>query len=56
MKSFEKLLEPYHIGSVKPRNRIIKTDEGLLITTKGGEKQTLQADSIIEGFTQGDVL
>ena len=25
MKRFEKLLEPYHIGSVKTRNRIIKT-------------------------------
>jgi 2,4-dienoyl-CoA reductase (NADPH2) len=25
MKKFEKLLEPYHIGSVKTRNRIIKT-------------------------------
>jgi 2,4-dienoyl-CoA reductase-like NADH-dependent reductase (Old Yellow Enzyme family) len=25
MKRFEKLLEPYHIGSVKTRNRLIKT-------------------------------
>lgn len=30
MKQFEKLLEPYHIGSVKTRNRIIKTGASAL--------------------------
>jgi 2,4-dienoyl-CoA reductase (NADPH2) len=30
-KRFEKLLEPYHIGSVKTRNRIIKTASGMFL-------------------------
>jgi 2,4-dienoyl-CoA reductase (NADPH2) len=30
MKRFEKLLEPYHIGSVKTRNRLIKTGASTL--------------------------
>ena len=30
MKRFEKLLEPYHIGPVKTRNRIIKTGASMM--------------------------
>ena len=32
---FEKLLEPYHIGSVKTRNRIIKSAAGLQYWVQG---------------------
>jgi pyruvate/2-oxoglutarate dehydrogenase complex dihydrolipoamide dehydrogenase (E3) component len=70
---FKKLLEPYHIGPGKTRNRMIKTAagtsfwapgehrisekgkafyeaitaKGLNIVTQEGERQTIEADTII---------
>jgi len=33
---FEKLLEPFQIGQVKTRNRIIKPAQGMVLNEKGG--------------------
>jgi len=52
---FEKLLEPYHIGSVKTRNRIIKSAAGLQYWVQGDNPVTKKAFHFFEALAKGGV-
>jgi 2,4-dienoyl-CoA reductase (NADPH2) len=52
---FEKLLEPGHIGSVKTRNRIIKTGAGLLIWRENDLHMRDEVKAFYEGIARGGV-
>jgi 2,4-dienoyl-CoA reductase (NADPH2) len=52
---FEKLLEPYHIGSVKTRNRLIKSGAGLRYWANGDNPVTEKAKCLYESFAKGGV-
>ena len=52
---FEKLLEPYHIGSVKTRNRLIKSGAGLRYRANGDNPVTEKAKVSHESFAKGGV-
>lgn len=54
-KRFEKLLEPYHIGSVKTRNRIIKSAAGLQYWVQGDNPVTKKAFHFFEALAKGGV-
>jgi 2,4-dienoyl-CoA reductase-like NADH-dependent reductase (Old Yellow Enzyme family) len=50
---FDKLLEPYHIGKVKTRNRIVKTAAGMSYQTDEYMNETSKA--FYEGLAKGGV-
>jgi len=52
---YEKLLEPYHIGSVKTRNRIIKSAAGLQYWVQGDNPVTKKALYFFEALAKGGV-
>lgn len=52
---FEKLLEPYHIGSIKTRNRIIKSAAGLQYWVQGDDPVTKKAFHFFEALSKGGV-
>lgn len=52
---FEKLLEPYHIGSVKTRNRIIKSAAGLQYWVQGDNPVTKKALYFFDALARGGV-
>jgi 2,4-dienoyl-CoA reductase (NADPH2) len=52
---FEKLLEPYHIGSIKTRNRIIKSAAGLQYWAHGDNPVTRKAFHLYEALARGGV-
>jgi 2,4-dienoyl-CoA reductase (NADPH2) len=52
---FERLLEPYHIGSVKTRNRIIKSAAGLQYWIQGDNPVTKKALYFFEALAKGGV-
>jgi len=54
-KKFEKLLEPYHIGSVKTRNRIIKTGAGMFMWHEDDLHMNEAIKSFYEGMARGGV-
>jgi 2,4-dienoyl-CoA reductase (NADPH2) len=54
-KRFEKLLGPGHIGSVKTRNRIIKSAAGLWYWGKGDNPVTEKVKCLYEAFARGGV-
>jgi 2,4-dienoyl-CoA reductase (NADPH2) len=52
---FEKLLEPYKIGSIKTRNRIIKSAAGLQYWVNGDNPVTSKALHLYEALAKGGV-
>ena len=52
---FEKLLEPYHIGSVKTRNRIIKSAAGLRYWGSGENPVSEKIKCLYEAYARGGV-
>ena len=52
---FEKLLEPYHIGSVKIRNRIIKSAAGLRYWGPAENPVSERVKSLHEAYARGGV-
>lgn len=52
---FARLLEPYSIGSVKARNRIIKSAAGLWYWGKGENPVTAKVRCLYEAFAKGGV-
>ncbi len=54
-KKFERLLEPSRIGSVKTRNRIIKSAAGLQYWVQGDNPVTLRALHFFEALAKGGV-
>jgi 2,4-dienoyl-CoA reductase (NADPH2) len=54
-KRFEKLLEPGRIGSVRTRNRIIKSAAGLWYWGKGENPVTEKVKYLYEAFARGGV-
>src|SRR5512145_533637 len=52
---FTKLLEPYHIGSVKTRNRIIKSAAGLQYWALGDNPVTKKALYFFDALARGGV-
>ena len=52
---YEKLLEPYHIGSVKTRNRIIKSAAGLQYWVQGDNPVTKKALYFFDALARGGV-
>ncbi len=55
MKHFPKLLEPYHIGKVKTRNRIIKTASGTSFWSPGERRVTRKGKAFYEALAKGGV-
>jgi 2,4-dienoyl-CoA reductase (NADPH2) len=54
-KRFEKLLEPGHIGSVKTRNRIIKTGAGMLMWHEDELHMNEKMKALYESIARGGV-
>ena len=54
-KRFEKLLEPFNIGSVKTRNRIIKTGAGMLMWHEDELEINQKVRSFYEAIARGGV-
>jgi 2,4-dienoyl-CoA reductase (NADPH2) len=54
-KNFEKLLEPGYIGTVKIRNRIIKSSAGLQYTTRDEYQITDKVKFLYEALARGGV-
>ncbi len=54
-KKFEKLLEPFHIGSVKTRNRIIKTGAGMFMWHEDDLHMNESIMAFYEGMARGGV-
>lgn len=54
-KKFEKLLEPYHIGSVKTRNRIIKTGAGMFMWHEDDLHMNEPIKAFYEAMARGGV-
>jgi 2,4-dienoyl-CoA reductase (NADPH2) len=52
---FQKLLEPYHIGKVKTRNRIIKTASGTSFWNPGEHRVTEKGKAFYEALARGGV-
>jgi len=52
---FHKLLEPYHIGKVKTRNRIIKTASGTSFWNKGDHRVSEKGKAFYEALARGGV-
>ena len=52
---FQKLLEPYHIGSVKTRNRMIKTAAGTNLWDTGEHRISEKAKAFYEAIARGGV-
>ena len=52
---FEKLLEPYHIGSVKTKNRIIKSAAGLRYWGSGENPVSEKIKCLHEAYARGGV-
>jgi 2,4-dienoyl-CoA reductase (NADPH2) len=52
---FRKLLEPYHIGKVKTRNRIIKTASGTSFWNPGEHRVTEKGKAFYEALAKGGV-
>ena len=52
---FEKLLEPYHIGSMKTRNRIIKSAAGLRYWGSGENPVSEKIKCLYEAYARGGV-
>jgi 2,4-dienoyl-CoA reductase (NADPH2) len=52
---FEKLLEPYHIGAVKTRNRIIKTASGMFMWHEDELRVNDKVKAYYEAFARGGV-
>jgi 2,4-dienoyl-CoA reductase-like NADH-dependent reductase (Old Yellow Enzyme family) len=52
---FEKLLEPGHIGSVKTRNRIIKTGAGMLMWHEDDLHMNEKMKALYESIARGGV-
>lgn len=55
MKDFSRLLEPFHIGKVKTRNRIIKTASGTSLWTPGERRVTEKGKAFYETLAKGGV-
>jgi 2,4-dienoyl-CoA reductase (NADPH2) len=55
MERFEKLLEPYHIGSVKTRNRIIKTGASTCYWHENDLHMSEKAKAYYEALARGGV-
>jgi 2,4-dienoyl-CoA reductase (NADPH2) len=55
MKRFEKLLEPYHIGPVKTRNRIIKTGASTCYWHENDLNMSEKAKAYYEALARGGV-
>jgi 2,4-dienoyl-CoA reductase (NADPH2) len=54
-RRYEKLLEPGHIGSVKTRNRIIKTGAGMLMWHEDDVHMREEVKAFYEGMARGGV-
>ena len=54
-KRFEKLLEPYHIGSVKTRNRLIKTGAGMFMWHEDELHMNEAIKAMYESIARGGV-
>ena len=54
-KRFEKLLEPYHIGPVKTRNRIIKTGAAMFMWHEDELHMNERVKAFYEAFARGGV-
>ena len=54
-KRFEKLLEPFHIGSVKTRNRIVKTGAGMFMWHEDDLHMNESIKAYYEGIAKGGV-
>jgi 2,4-dienoyl-CoA reductase (NADPH2) len=52
---FHKLLEPYHIGKVKTRNRIIKTASGTSLWNTGEHRVSKKGKAFYEAMARGGV-
>jgi len=52
---FEQLLEPSHIGSVKTRNRLVKSAAGTWYWARGDNPVTEKAKCVYESFAKGGV-
>ena len=52
---FQKLLEPYHIGKVKTRNRIIKAASGTSFWNPGEHRVTEKGKAFYEALARGGV-
>jgi 2,4-dienoyl-CoA reductase (NADPH2) len=52
---FERLLEPYHIGPVKTRNRLIKSAAGLQYWVQGDNPVTDKAKYLYEAYAKGGI-
>jgi 2,4-dienoyl-CoA reductase (NADPH2) len=52
---FHKLLEPYHIGKVKTRNRIIKTASGTSFWNAGDHRVSEKGKAFYEALARGGV-
>jgi 2,4-dienoyl-CoA reductase (NADPH2) len=55
MKDFSKLLEPFRIGKVKTRNRIIKTASGTSLWSTGERRVTEKGKAFYESLAKGGV-
>ncbi|HUJ70114.1 MAG TPA: FAD-dependent oxidoreductase [Syntrophorhabdales bacterium] len=55
MKNFTRLLEPFHIGKVKTRNRIIKTASGTSLWSPGERRVTEKGKAFYEALARGGV-
>ena len=52
---FDKLLEPYHIGQVKTRNRMVKTAAGTNLWDQGEHRISEKAKAFYEAIARGGV-
>src|SRR4030065_2533848 len=52
---FEKLLEPYHIGRVQTRNRIVKTAAQTYFFDSGEHRISVRAKAFYEALARGGV-
>ena len=55
MRDFSRLLEPFHIGKVKTRNRIIKTASGTSLWSPGERRVTEKGKAFYEALARGGV-
>jgi 2,4-dienoyl-CoA reductase (NADPH2) len=54
-KKFEKLLEPYHIGPVKTRNRMIKTGAAMLLWHEDELRMNERVKAFYEAIARGGI-
>ena len=55
MRDFSRLLEPFHIGKVKTRNRIVKTASGTSLWSAGERRVTEKGKAFYEALARGGV-